>query len=69
MTRVPDITTGKKLLKYRTAAGITQEQLAAYLGTTYETISNYERDVREIRPYMARYLRYFFTYGPIDAQR
>lgn len=38
---------GKRLKQARKKAGYTQEHLANLLGTTYQTISNYERGTRD----------------------
>ena len=35
-----------RLIKLRKKNGYSQEEVAKYLGVTYNTISNYERDVR-----------------------
>jgi transcriptional regulator with XRE-family HTH domain len=61
---VPGIKHGAELARLRRQRGLTQEQLAADLGCTYETISNYERDITPITPLISNYLRYYFTYGP-----
>ena len=63
------ITTGKQLSRYRKELGLTQPQLAESLGCSYETISNYERGVTEITPFIGTYLRYYFTYGPFPPGR
>jgi len=60
------IKSGRQLAAARRKLGLTQRQLAADIGCTYETISNYERGETEITPFIGTYLRYYFTYGPLD---
>lgn len=50
MATIPVFTIGDRLQKSREEAGITVEQMAERLGVSKSSVSNYERDVTEMRP-------------------
>lgn len=50
MATIPVFTVGDRLQKSREEAGITVEQMATHLGVSKSSVSNYERDVTEMRP-------------------
>lgn len=50
MATIPVFTIGDRLQKSREEADITVEQMATHLGVSKSSVSNYERDVTELRP-------------------